>query len=73
MRCRWKCKQSGAGMRGRFVRPEEREPMAEKGVSYVIVPVVYLISANHKSAFPTSAIKLELVGFAPGLLWLTGD
>jgi hypothetical protein len=47
--------------------------MAEENVTHIIVAVVCLISANHKSAFPTSAIKLELVGFAPGLLWLTGD
>jgi hypothetical protein len=47
--------------------------MAEQNVSHKIVAVVCLIPANHKSAFPALAIKLELVGFAPGLLWLTGD
>jgi hypothetical protein len=58
--------ETRVGTGSRFARPEEREPMAEKNVSYIIVPVVYLIPANHKSAFQHRAIKLELVGLRLG-------
>jgi hypothetical protein len=65
----------GSANRGgsRSARPEARRPMAGKSVSYIIVPVVCLLPANHKSASQHRAIKLELVAFAPGFLWLTGD